>query len=122
MNIKHIILLLLVPLSEIKSIFYNSNLKVDWYILSDHSKFLCNVLKDYFDHAIIAVIFYYVLFVKFDIITRQIFLYLFVLTCLDFIHLALNDMQDFLVLKLVISIIITTYVINGKFKSNHKLF
>jgi hypothetical protein len=39
MKSKQLILLLLIPLSEIKAIFYYSDLKVDWYLFSDEKRY-----------------------------------------------------------------------------------
>lgn len=110
MKSKHIILFLLLPLSEIKSIFYNSDLKVDWYLFSDHKRFLCNVLEDYSNIVIIGVILYFYLFTKRDIVSRQIVFYLFILNGLDLLFLGLMDNELYL-LKLPISLIIYTYAL-----------
>lgn len=106
MKSKHWILLLLIPLSEIKAIFYHSDLKVSWYLCSENERFLCNVLEDYSNILIIGTVFYYYLFVKQDLITRKIMLFLFVLTVLDLIHLGLMDQSYFIAVKLVLAFII----------------
>ena len=110
MKSKHLILFSLLPLSEIKSIFYKSDLKVDWYLFSDHKKFLCNVLEDYSNIIIIGIILYFYLFTKSDIISRQIIFFLFVLNGLDLLFLGLMDNELYL-LKLPISLIIYTYAL-----------
>jgi len=61
-NIKHIILLLLIPMSEIKAIFYDDETKVSWFLFSDHKKYICNVLEDYSNIIIIGVILFYSIF------------------------------------------------------------
>lgn len=110
MKSKHWILFLLLPLSEIKSIFYSSDLKVDWYLFSDNKRFLCNVLEDYSNIVIIGIILYFYIWTKRDIISRQIIFFLFILNGLDFIFLGLMDNELYL-LKLPISIIIYTYAL-----------
>lgn len=103
MRLKHFIILLLIPLSEIKAIFYNSDLKVSWYLFSDHKRYLCNVLEDYSNSIIFLVLFGYVAFDKLDNITKNIFSYLFFLNVLDFIHLGLMDMQYLVMAKFVLA-------------------
>jgi len=110
MKSKHIILFLLLPLSEIKSIFYNSDLKVDWFLFSDNKRFLCNVLEDYSNIIIIGIILYYYLFTNRDIISKQIIFFLFILNALDLLFLGLMDNELYL-LKLPISLIIYTYAL-----------
>ena len=111
MKSKHIILFLLLPLSEIKSIFYNSDKKVDWYLFYDHKRFLCNVLEDYSNIVIIGIILYFYLFTKRDIVSRQIVFFLFILNALDLLFLGLMDNELYL-LKLPISLIIYTYALS----------
>jgi hypothetical protein len=106
MKSKHLILLLLVPLSEAKALFYNWDSKVSWYFFSDNKRFLCNVVEDYSNIIIMATIFYYITFVKLDLKTRNICLFLFILNILDFIHLGLLDLEGFIALKLLTSYII----------------
>jgi hypothetical protein len=106
MKSKHWILLLLVPLSEIKAIFYNSDLRVSWYLLSDNERFLCNVVEDYCNIIIMGTVFYYYLNVKGDLKTRNIILFLFIINALDFVHLGLMDMSYLIVVKLILALII----------------
>lgn len=103
MRLRHLIILLLIPLSEIKAIFYNSDVKVSWYLFSNHKRYLCNVLEDYSNSTIFLVLFGVVAFLKLDNITKNIFAYLFFLNVLDFIHLGLMDMQYFVMAKLVLA-------------------
>lgn len=103
MRSKHWILILLIPLSEIKSIFYNSDLKVSWYLFSDNKRFLCNVLEDYSNIIILGVVFYYLSFVKIDCKLKNICIFLFLINALDLIHLGLMDMQYFTLIKLLIA-------------------
>lgn len=103
MKSKHIILWLLVPLSEAKAFFYNSNLRVSWYLFSDNKRYLCNVVEDYSNIVIFGVVFYFITFEKIDKITRNICLFLFILNVLDLIHLGLMDMQYMVALKLVLT-------------------
>ena len=110
MKSKHLILFLLLPLSEIKSIFYNSDLKVDWYLFSDNKRYLCNVLEDVSNIIIIGIILYFYLFTKRDIVSKQIIFFLFVLNGLDLLFLGLMDNELYL-LKLPISLIIYTYAL-----------
>ena len=106
MKSKYLILLLLVPLSEVKALFYNSDLRVSWYLFSDNKRYLCNVIEDYSNILIFGIVFYYMAFVKIDINIRKICLFLFILNAFDLIHLGLLDMQIFILLKLVITYII----------------
>lgn len=108
MKSKDIILLLLLPLSEVKAIFYNYDKKVNWYLFSDNKKYLCNVIEDYSNIIIIGVIIYYILFVKIDRITRQIIFLLFILNALDLLFLGLFD-NEYYLLKLPLAGIIYTY-------------
>ncbi len=106
MKSKHWILLLLVPLSEAKALFYSSNEKVSWYLFSSNKRFLCNVVEDYANIIILSTVFYYLAFVKIDIKIRNICLFLFVLNVLDLIHLGLMDLELFIGLKLLLAYII----------------
>jgi len=103
MKSKHWILILLIPLSEIKALFYNSNLKVSWYLFSDNKRFICNVLEDYSNMVIFGVVFYYLAFIKIDLRIRNISIFLFIINALDLIHLGLMDMQYFIPLKSLLS-------------------
>lgn len=58
LKLRHFLLLAMVPLSEIKAIFYNSDQKVSWYLFSDTKRYLCNVLEDYSNIIIFGVVFY----------------------------------------------------------------
>lgn len=104
MRLRDIFLLALIPLSEIKALFYNSDKKVSWYIFTDEKKFLCNVLEDYSNAIIFAVIFFYFTFLKLDFKTKRISLFLFCLSTLDIFHLALNGMHDFLMIKFTLAV------------------
>lgn len=106
MKSKQLILWLLVPLSEAKALFYNSDEKVSWYLFSDNRRLLCNVVEDYSNIIIMCVIFYYLTFLKIDIKTRNVCLFLFILNILDLIHLGLMDLEYFICLKLLLSYII----------------
>lgn len=105
MKSKHIILLLLIPLSNIKALFYHSDLRVSWYLFSDNKRYLCNVLEDYSNLIIFGTLFFYMSFVELDRITRKICLFLFIINAFDFVHLGLMDMQGFIALKLLLSYI-----------------
>lgn len=106
MKSKHYILLLLVPFSEIKALFYNSDLKVYPSFFSAEKRYLCNVVEDYCNIIIFLVLFYFVTFIKIDRTTRKICFFLFILTILDFIHLGFLDMQFLIIPKLILSYII----------------
>ena len=108
MKSKHYFLLLLIPLSEIKALFYNSEMKVSWYLFSDNKRYLCNVLEDYSNMIILATIFYYLAFVKADKLVRKISLFLFIINILDIVHLGLMDMEYLTPIKLLLAYIITT--------------
>jgi len=111
MKSKHLILLSLVPLSEVKAVFYNSGLKVRYALFSDNKKFLCNVLEDYSNIIIVGIVFYFLAFVKLDFITKQIALFLFIINGLDFVFLGLMD-NLFYLLKIPLSFLIFAYANN----------
>jgi len=111
MKSKHLILLSLVPLSEVKAVFYQSDLKVRYALFSDNKKFLCNVIEDYSNILIIGVVFYFLAFLKPDFVTKQIALYLFIINGLDFVFLGLMD-NLFYLLKIPLSVIIFAYANN----------
>jgi len=118
MKSKNLILLLLVPLSEIKAIFYRCDIKVSWYLLSDNKKYLCNVIEDYSNIFIIGIIFYYTLFVNLDLHAKQIILLLFILNGFDLLFLGLFD-NSYYLLKLPLTALTYAYVINKiQFKCN----
>lgn len=106
MKNKHWILILLIPLSEIKALFYNSDLKVSWYLFSNNKRFICNVLEDYSNMLIFGVVFYYLAFIKVDLRVRNIAIFLFIINGLDLLHLGLMDMKYFIPLKLLLAYII----------------
>jgi len=106
MKSKHWILFLIIPLSNAKALFYNSDLRVSWYLFSDNKRFLCNVIEDYSNILIFGIIFYHLAFVKIDINIRKISLFLFVINALDLIHLGLMDMELFIALKIFLAYII----------------
>lgn len=103
MRLKHIILILLIPFSEIKAIFYNVDMAVSGYLFSDHKRQLCLVVEDYCNIIIIGVVLWYLFEDTKDKILKQIVLFLFILNALDFVHLGLYDMQGFIGLKLLLS-------------------
>lgn len=103
MKSKHIVLWLLVPLSEAKALFYNSDLRVSWYLFLDNKRYLCNVVEDYSNIVIFGIVFYYMSFVRFDITIRKFCLFLFVLNAFDLIHLGLMDSLYFIALKLLLT-------------------
>lgn len=103
MRPKHFILLLLIPFSEIKAIFYNVDMAVSGYLFSDHKRQLCLVIEDYCNIIIMGVVMGFFVFYKRDKISVQILLFLFILNALDFLHLGLYDMQGFIMLKLLLS-------------------
>lgn len=103
MRVKHIILLLLIPFSEIKAIFYNVDMAVSGYLFSDHKRQLCLVIEDYCNIIIFGVVFYFLAFLKRDKITSQICTFLFILNALDFVHLGLYNMQGFIIFKLLVA-------------------
>ena len=106
MKSKHWILLLLIPLSETKALFFNSDLKVSWYLFSDNKRFLCNVVEDYSNVVIMATIFYYIAFIKIDINIRNICIFLFIINVLDLIHLGLMDLEYFTFVKLAFALVL----------------
>ena len=105
MKSKHLILYLLVPLSEAKALFYNSDLRVSWYLFSDNKRYLCNVVEDYSNIIIFGIVFYIFAFCYIDLTTRKISLFLFTLNAFDLIHLGLLDCIYFVPLKLLLTYI-----------------
>lgn len=103
MKLRNYILLLLIPLSESKALFYNSDKKVDWYLFSDNKRYLCNVVEDYSNILIFGIVFYYLSSIP---KLRNVSVYLFVLNLLDFFHLGFMDMQYLILIKLFIAYII----------------
>lgn len=106
MKAKHIILLSIVPLSEIKAIFYNVDMAVSGYLFSDHKRQLCLVVEDYCNIIIFSIVFWYLFEAYRSKIMGHIALYLFVLNTLDFVHLGLYNMQGFIMLKLFLAYVI----------------
>lgn len=109
MRAKHFLLLILIPLSEIKAIFYDSNIKVPWYLFSEKKKFLCNVFEDYSNIIILGVVFFFLTKPKNDLITRKICLFLFIVNFLDLVFIGLMGNALYL-LKIPISIITYSYI------------
>lgn len=103
MSLKHIILILLIPFSEIKAIFYNVDIAISGYLFSDHKRQICLVIEDYCNIIIMGVILWMFVYSKRDKISIQIVLFLFILNALDFVHLGLYDMQGFIALKLLLA-------------------
>lgn len=103
MRIKHIILLFLIPFAEAKAIFYNIDMKVSWYLFSDHKRQLCMVVEDYCNIIIFGVVFWYIYKETRDLILKQITLFLLILNALDFVHLGLYDMEGFIIAKIVLA-------------------
>jgi hypothetical protein len=118
MRIKHIILILLIPFSEIKAIFYNVDMRVSWYLFSDHERQLCMVVEDYCNIIIFGVVFWYLYESTKDRIMKQIALFLFILNALDFVHLGLYDMEGWIIAKLLLAYGIF-YILWSKLKHSY---
>lgn len=103
MQPKHILLLLLILLSESKAIFYNVDMEVSWYLFSDHTRQLCMVVEDYSNIIIFGIVFWYLHIAYKGKIMGDIALFLFILNGLDLIHLGLYDMQGFIIAKLILA-------------------
>ncbi len=108
MRNRHLILLSLIPLSEVKAVFYQSNLKVRYAVFSDNKLYLCNILEEYSNILIIGIVFYFLAFLKIDLITKKIALFLFIINALDFVFLGLMDNFLYL-LKIPLSLLIFAY-------------
>lgn len=106
MKFKHFFLFIIIPLSEIKAIFYNSDKKVDWYLFSENKRYLCNVLETYSNIIIFGIIMYYWIHVKKDRYIIMIGTFLIILNALDLIHLGLLDKQYFIIAKLILAFLI----------------
>lgn len=89
MRNRHLILLSLIPLSEVKAVFYQSDLRIRYSLFSDETRLLCNVYEWYANIFIIGVVFYFLAFLKIDILTKKIALFLFIIKALDFVFLRL---------------------------------
>lgn len=105
-NKKPVILILLVPFAEAKAIFYNLNMKVSWYLFSDHVRQVCMVVEDYSNIIIFGVVFWFLYEAYKGTKTGEVSLFLFILNALDFIHLGLMDMQYFVMAKIVLAFFI----------------
>ena len=108
MRSKHLILLSLIPLSEVKAVFYQSNARIRFSIFSEETRLLCNVYEWYANIFIIGVIFYFLAFLKPDFITKKIALFLFIINGLDFVFLGLMG-NLFYLLKIPLSLLIFAY-------------
>jgi hypothetical protein len=111
MKSKYLILLSLIPLSEVKAVFYQSDLKVRYAIFSENKMYLCNVLEEYSNIIILGTVFYFLAFIKPDFATKQIALFLFIINGLDFVFLGLMD-NLFYLLKIPLSFILFAYANN----------
>lgn len=100
-------LLILIPLGELKAIFYPVEKKVNWYLLTDpdwEGRWIDNVLEDYGNALTFIIIFAYVIFAKktqFDLNICKLY---FVIACLDLLHLGAYDMQGLLYLKFMLAV------------------
>jgi len=114
MKSKHLLLLSLIPLSEVKAVFYDSDLRIRYSLFSDETRLLCNVYEWYCNIFIIGVVFYFLAFINPDFTTKKIALFLFIINGLDFVFLGL--MGNFLyLLKIPLSGIIFAYANNKTF-------
>jgi hypothetical protein len=113
MKSRHYLLISLLFLSEIKAIFYDSDIRIEWYLLPNHDRLLCNLLKDISTAIICIVLCFYALKGAKDRMLRFIITALIVLSSLDLIHLAINDMQGFVSLKIALAFGITKII--GKY-------
>lgn len=98
-----LILISLVLLSEAKALFYNVNIRVSWYLFSNHERQLCMVVEDYSNIVIFGIVFYLLYDSAKDKSIKEIARFLFVLNGLDLIHLGLMDMQGFVAFKLLLA-------------------
>ncbi len=104
---QHWFLFLLLPLSQLKEIFYNSDTKVSWYLFSDHKRYLCNVVEDYSNILIFGIVFYLMAFHEITNKSKRVALFLLIINFLDLLHLGLLDMQYLVIPKLIVAFIIT---------------
>ena len=108
MENKHYLLLSLIPLSELKAVFYSSDLEIRYAIFSNETRYICRVIEMYSDILIIGIVFYFLAFLKIDLITKKIALFLFIINALDFVFLGLMDNFLYL-LKIPLSLLIFAY-------------
>lgn len=102
-NKKPLILMLLIPLSESKAIFYNIDKAVSWYLFSDHERQICMVIEDYCNIIIFGIVFWFLYEAYKGNPLGEVALLLFILNALDLIHLGLMDKQYFVIAKLVLA-------------------
>lgn len=101
---RHWLLVSLLFISEIKAIFYDSEIRFYWLLNPEHSRLLCNILKDISTSIIIIVLCFFALRGAKDNISRFIISSYITLSFLDLIHLAINDMQGFVLLKIALAL------------------
>lgn len=101
-----VLLLILIPIGEIKTLFYTSQLKVDWYLLADHSRFIDNVMNDYANAFSFIIIFGFILFGEKTPFNKALCRFYFIISILDLLHLGAYDMQGLMFLKFVLAIMI----------------
>jgi len=111
MRSRHFILLSLIPFSEVKAVFYESDIRIRYSLFSDETRLLCNVFEWYSNIFIIGIIFYFLAFLKIDFLTKQIALFLFIINGLDFVFLGLMGNYLYL-LKIPLSFLIFAYANN----------
>lgn len=105
-NQRAVILMLLVPFSEAKAIFYNVDKKVSWYLFSEHKRQLCMVVEDYSNIIIFGVVFYFLTKEDKTKLEIEVARFLCCLNALDLIHLGLMDMQGFVMVKFILAYLI----------------
>ena len=103
MRSKHLALLSLLILANAKALFYFSNERVSWFLFSTRERYLCNVIEDYSNRISFIVLFSFITFNKIDHKTKQISLFLLIISILDVIHLGFIDLQYLIILKLVLA-------------------
>ena len=101
-----ILLILLIPFGELKSFFYHSDLKVDWYLLSNNQRYLCYTIEDYSITLTFIIIFAYMKWAPRTKFGTEMIKFLFIVSVLDLIHLVTYDKQGMVLLKFGLAIVI----------------
>lgn len=116
-NIWTLLLVILLPINRVQELFYKSDEKVDWYLFRDTKRYISSVIEDYAIAISFIVVFAYICFGKKTGLNKAITKFLFVLVCLDFIHLGLLDSQFLLTVKFIMAFGITLYLERKKLQT-----
>lgn len=102
----NILLFLLIPIGELKAVFYHLDTKVDWYLFSDNARFLCNVMEDYGNVLTFIVLFAYILYAPRTPFGTGVCRFMLIISILDLLHLGAYDMQGLMLVKFALAAMI----------------